>query len=549
MVGLEGHYELSVDAAGVQDAAGNQGSGTATSAWTMDLTPPEAPTGIVVQPDTGISAADGLLNTLELRISGNTPEDTSRVQVKDAASGLSLGSVSVQNGVFSMPIRLSVPGLNPLGIMGIDAAGNYSEPTEAEVFVDLSRPVAEIEPVVPNPRSSALSEVEVVFNEPINGATFDRHDVTLSRDGVMQSITDAVQVEPVDPIRFRIRGLAALTDAIGSYVLAIKLVGLEDSAGNTGQGLAEATWRRTEPNRAPVLDPIADYTIGPATWLVITNTASDQDIPPNNLEFALAAGAPRGATVLSDTGVFRWRPTLEQAPGVYSIGVVVTDDGDPPLNSEQRFTVTVRDFAVLSFGSTITEIGHSGGVLIGLVTSAAVNEIRFHLPVPLERFGELALQILDPKIEQSWLNASEDGGVSITLRTRPGWTVQGTIDLAELHFLLVPDQPSAFVPLRAQNLQVRRADGALLTDLFTARGRIVAIGVEPLAEATQVDAQTLRLTIFGHPGQTYDIEQTGALRGPIAWEYRDTVTLPAQQGDFELPIGSEETLFFRVVGP
>ncbi|MCB1126856.1 MAG: hypothetical protein KDM81_10190, partial [Verrucomicrobiae bacterium] len=63
VVGLEGHYELSVDAAGVQDAAGNQGSGTATSAWTMDLTPPEAPTGIVVQPDTGISAADGLLNT------------------------------------------------------------------------------------------------------------------------------------------------------------------------------------------------------------------------------------------------------------------------------------------------------------------------------------------------------------------------------------------------------------------------------------------------------------------------------------------------------
>ena len=43
---------------------------------------------------------------------------------------------------------------------------------------------------------------------------------------------------------------------------------------------------------APVLDPIADRTIGEGQLLVITNRAFDADLPRQNLRFSLGPGAP-----------------------------------------------------------------------------------------------------------------------------------------------------------------------------------------------------------------------------------------------------------------
>src|SRR5205814_1843260 len=77
--------------------------------------------------------------------------------------------------------------------------------------------------------------------------------------------------------------------------------------------------------------------------LVITNSASDPDLPANSLAFSLAFGAPTNAVINTNTGVFTWTPTEAQGPGSNSISVIVTDNGSPTLSATQTFTVVVLE--------------------------------------------------------------------------------------------------------------------------------------------------------------------------------------------------------------
>lgn len=96
-------------------------------------------------------------------------------------------------------------------------------------------------------------------------------------------------------------------------------------------------------NSPPVLDPIDDLTMKELTLLRITNVVADADLPANQLLFSLEAGAPAGMTIDPDTGVIDWTPSEAQGPGVYPIGVVVTDNGAPNKDAVQRFEITVAE--------------------------------------------------------------------------------------------------------------------------------------------------------------------------------------------------------------
>src|SRR5207249_1051458 len=63
-----------------------------------------------------------------------------------------------------------------------------------------------------------------------------------------------------------------------------------------------------ESNRPPTLAPIADRTLHAGMTLIITNTATDPDLPANTLTFSLDPGAPPGAGLGSSNGVFVWTP-------------------------------------------------------------------------------------------------------------------------------------------------------------------------------------------------------------------------------------------------
>ncbi len=96
-----------------------------------------------------------------------------------------------------------------------------------------------------------------------------------------------------------------------------------------------------ESNSPPVLAPIADRVIHAGTFLSISNSAMDPDIPTNVLTFSLAPGAPPGAGIDSSSGLFTWATGDANANTTNLISVVVTDDGSPNLSDSKSFTVTV----------------------------------------------------------------------------------------------------------------------------------------------------------------------------------------------------------------
>lgn len=94
-------------------------------------------------------------------------------------------------------------------------------------------------------------------------------------------------------------------------------------------------------NTPPVLGAIGDRDVTLGQTLSFTATASDDDVPAQNIAFALDAGFPAGAGIHSMTGAFSWTPTAGQAPGTYSLTVRVTDDGSPALDDWETITVRV----------------------------------------------------------------------------------------------------------------------------------------------------------------------------------------------------------------
>jgi VCBS repeat-containing protein len=94
-------------------------------------------------------------------------------------------------------------------------------------------------------------------------------------------------------------------------------------------------------NSPPVLPVQVDLTINEQTTLLVTNTATDSDIPANTLSYVLLS-APAAATIDAN-GIITWPTTEADGPGVYTITTVVTDNGVPPLSATNSFSVTVNE--------------------------------------------------------------------------------------------------------------------------------------------------------------------------------------------------------------
>ncbi len=97
-----------------------------------------------------------------------------------------------------------------------------------------------------------------------------------------------------------------------------------------------------EVNSSPGLAAIDNKTIQEGSPLSFAASATDSDVPVQNLTFSLDAGAPAGASI-TPAGVFSWTPTKDQGPNTYKITVRVTDGGTPALSDAKSFSVVVTD--------------------------------------------------------------------------------------------------------------------------------------------------------------------------------------------------------------
>ncbi len=115
----------------------------------------------------------------------------------------------------------------------------------------------------------------------------------------------------------------------------------EPAVGLTGNGILESTTGKA------VLEGLA---LVPTGGMGVYHVYLDNFVQVQNgaLTYALEAGAPAGATIDANTGVFSWTPTAGQGPGSYTITVRVTNAGSPSLSDTESFVVTVEAAPVIT---------------------------------------------------------------------------------------------------------------------------------------------------------------------------------------------------------
>lgn len=91
-------------------------------------------------------------------------------------------------------------------------------------------------------------------------------------------------------------------------------------------------------NRAPTLSLIGDKTVNEGQLLQFSLSATDPD--GNNLTYS-ATNLPPGATFDSQTHMFSWTPTFDQAGNYPNVEFTVTDDGSPMMLAFEDITITV----------------------------------------------------------------------------------------------------------------------------------------------------------------------------------------------------------------
>ncbi|MBM3883698.1 MAG: cadherin repeat domain-containing protein [Verrucomicrobia bacterium] len=279
-----------------------------------------------------------------------------------------------------------------------------------------------------------------------------------------------------------------------------------------------------ELNAAPTLAPLAHRVINEGRLLSFTVLASDSDWPSQTLTFSLGAGAPPGASLDASNGLFRWTPTEYQGPSTNLLTIVVTDSGTPPLSATQSFTVIVHDVLgdfSLSLGATNLFVGEAKSVPILLDSGLDLTNVVFRLEVPPGHLSGLALEALSGEVRTGSLQPAGATAHTLSFALDPVPRDSGSRQIARLRFVAEPGQSSAIVPLRCLELRGIRSQGSIVSNAWGFGGRVIVVANEPVLLLEPATG----LTLFGHPGVTYEIQRSDRVGAHADWRTVTHLTL------------------------
>jgi hypothetical protein len=170
----------------------------------------------------------------------------------------------------------------------------------------------------------------VVTNSAVDN---DEPPLPLSYSLVVTTVTNMVGNSAVTNAAIDTNGVITWTpsEAQGPGVYTFKTVVSDGSFSATNNFTVVVN----EVNTAPVLPEQFDRTVRRSTLMVVTNTATDSDIPTNALTYRLI-NAPVGAAINAN-GVISWTPQTSQI-GTYTITTVVTDTNMWAVNAKSLST-------------------------------------------------------------------------------------------------------------------------------------------------------------------------------------------------------------------
>ena len=314
------------------------------------------------------------------------------------------------------------------------------------------------------------------------------------------------------------------TDGPGTYLITVRVT---DDGIPALSATSSVTVVVNEVNTPPTLAPIDDYTIPEGFTLLVTNVATDLDIPPNTLTFSFGTPPPDGATLDPVTGLFEWRPDETQGPSTNLISIVVTDDGVPPLSATQSFTVIVLDVLSdldLILGVTNRLAGESAVMPIVLDSSVDAVQVLFHIETDGDRLTDLVVESTAPEVTSLQVNELGSGRLAVQLGLNPALRPAERRTIATLAFTAATERGSALVPIALRQLEAQRAGGEWIANTRAQSGYVIIVEHSPILLIDP--APPPLVTLYGLPGRTYAMQSTTDLIEPVQWSEFDRFTLP-----------------------
>ena len=314
-----GDYVLTVNAAGVKDDLGNPGTGSESVNFTVTPPPPNGVVGVAGQiagptHDFVITSIpqdpgnDGFINTQSVEFIGYV-ERTNRGDFTDTHGTLTIEAL--QNGTVIGTVDFNTRRLQPGSDEALpgqfptpgNPALNHFDPAGRRLPGDLLYPrpprrqlLGRYHPAPdghagrrsgrshqsprsdPSRRSAPARSPRPMSRspKPIDPATFDRTDLTLTLGGNPVALGTSVRVIQLTPTTFQVYGLLVPTAAAGDYVLTVDASNVQDLAGNLGTGTEAVNFTVTPPPPNGVVG-VAGQIAGPTHDFVITSIPQDPD--------------------------------------------------------------------------------------------------------------------------------------------------------------------------------------------------------------------------------------------------------------------------------
>ena len=247
LTGLDGQYELTIHADGVDDLFDNAGSGAKTLTW---IKATDAPTVLALGGLSG-SVVNAPVDWIDVRFS--QPISAGTFTAEDVVLLRNDGQNLVDSGITVTQTDVQTYRIG--GLAGLtEPEGSYHLTVSAEGVTDLAGnagigqrslvwsmdttgpTVASLSGLSSTATNSPIDNLSVVFSEAVDPTTVSADSLTLTRDGGLNLITGAVTLVPLGGSVYRITGLAALASVDGDYVLTVNASCVHDLVGNAGSG-------------------------------------------------------------------------------------------------------------------------------------------------------------------------------------------------------------------------------------------------------------------------------------------------------------------------
>ncbi|WJW93806.1 Ig-like domain-containing protein [Enterobacter pseudoroggenkampii] len=373
----ESTHQITVKAT---DAAGNTGPASPVFTLTVDLTPPDAPTAIVLTDDTGLirgTITSGAPTDASLPLLAGTGEPGGTITIYD--NGVAIGTTTVQpNGTWSVTPNAPLPdGTHSITVTETDAAGNQSTASAPVTFtVDTTPPSAPGNLVVSNDGGT------------ISGIAEPGSTVTIREGGALVG----------NPVVADSQGNFSLTLTPPKLNGEILTADATDTAGNTSPTTSAAAPDITPPQTPVIISVIDDVqaTTGPVGPNGLTNdrapTVNGTGEAGSTITISNGSDV-LGTVVVPSSGQWSFTPPTPLTDGTYVLTATATDAAGNPSGISTAWTInvdgTAPDAPVIS--QVVDDV--PGGIVGLLGPNATTNDATPTLSGTAEANATISLRV------------------------------------------------------------------------------------------------------------------------------------------------------------